>query len=124
MWSETPIQDTSCCCHPLTGVPYLRPGPCRAVRELRFTQEEFAAAGEDAAASQATLDGFWAELLSDLAVAFGCEPASASADLPAVSLTTENVASLELLLDVAAGGSVESEELCAWLAAVLATSSV
>ena len=22
--SGTPIRDTSCCCHPLTGVPYLR----------------------------------------------------------------------------------------------------
>ena len=28
-WSGTPIRDTSCCCHPLTGVPYLRPGPRR-----------------------------------------------------------------------------------------------
>ena len=26
-WSGTPIWDTSCCCHPLTGVPYLRSGP-------------------------------------------------------------------------------------------------
>ena len=23
----TPIRDTSCCCHPLNGAPYLRPGP-------------------------------------------------------------------------------------------------
>ena len=28
-WSRTSIRDTSCCCHPLTGVPYLRPGPRR-----------------------------------------------------------------------------------------------
>ena len=28
-WSGTPIRDTSCCCHPLIGVPYLRPGPRR-----------------------------------------------------------------------------------------------
>ena len=28
-WPGTPIQDTSCCYHPLTGVPYLRPGPRR-----------------------------------------------------------------------------------------------
>ena len=26
-WYGTPIRDTSCCCHPLTGVPYLRHGP-------------------------------------------------------------------------------------------------
>ena len=26
-WPETPIRDTSCCGHPLTAVPYLRPGP-------------------------------------------------------------------------------------------------
>ena len=32
MWSETPIRDRSCCCHPLTGVPYLRPGPRRPNR--------------------------------------------------------------------------------------------
>ena len=25
-WSRTPIRDISCCCHPLTGVPCLRPG--------------------------------------------------------------------------------------------------
>ena len=25
----TPIRDTGCCCHPLTCVPYLRPGPRR-----------------------------------------------------------------------------------------------
>ena len=32
VWSETPIRDNSrCCCHPLTGVPCLRLGPCRAV---------------------------------------------------------------------------------------------
>ena len=30
-WSETPIRDTSCCDHPLTGVPYLRPGPRRSL---------------------------------------------------------------------------------------------
>ena len=30
MWSETPIRDTSCCDHPLTGVPCLRLGPRRA----------------------------------------------------------------------------------------------
>ena len=29
MWSENPIRDTSCCDHPLTGVPHLRPGPRR-----------------------------------------------------------------------------------------------
>ena len=29
-WSRTPIRDTSCCCHPLTDVLYLRPGPRRA----------------------------------------------------------------------------------------------
>ena len=28
-WSRTPIRDTSCWCHPLTGVPCLRPGPRR-----------------------------------------------------------------------------------------------
>ena len=28
-WSRTPIRDTSCCCHPLTAAPYLRPGPRR-----------------------------------------------------------------------------------------------
>ena len=27
VWSGTPIRDISCCYHPLTGVPYLRPGP-------------------------------------------------------------------------------------------------
>ena len=27
VWSETPIRDTSCYCHTLTGVPCLRPGP-------------------------------------------------------------------------------------------------
>ena len=27
VWSGTPIRDTSCRCQPLTGVPYLRPGP-------------------------------------------------------------------------------------------------
>ena len=26
-WSGTSIRDTSCCCHPLNGAPYLRPGP-------------------------------------------------------------------------------------------------
>ena len=26
-WSKPPIGDTSCCCRPLTGAPYLRPGP-------------------------------------------------------------------------------------------------
>ena len=30
-WSETLIRDTSWCDHPLTGVPCLRLGPCRAV---------------------------------------------------------------------------------------------
>ena len=29
-WSKPPIRDTSCGCHPLTGVPYLRFGPRRA----------------------------------------------------------------------------------------------
>ena len=29
VWPETPIRDTSCCCHPLNGVPCLRLGPCR-----------------------------------------------------------------------------------------------
>ena len=33
-WSGTPIRDTSCCCHPLTTVPYLRPGP-RTARRCR-----------------------------------------------------------------------------------------
>ena len=28
--SKPPIRDTSCRCHPLTGVPHLRPGPRRA----------------------------------------------------------------------------------------------
>ena len=28
-WSETPIRDNSCCCHPLITVPYLRFGPRR-----------------------------------------------------------------------------------------------
>ena len=28
-WSGTPIRDTSCCCYPLTGAPYLRIGPRR-----------------------------------------------------------------------------------------------
>ena len=32
---RTPIRDISCCCRPLTGVPYLRPGPRRA--RLRST---------------------------------------------------------------------------------------
>ena len=27
VWSETPIRDTSCCYHPLTGVPFLLPEP-------------------------------------------------------------------------------------------------
>ena len=27
LWSGTPIRNTRCCCQPLTGVPYLRPGP-------------------------------------------------------------------------------------------------
>ena len=36
-WSGNPIRDTSCCCHPLTGVPYLRPGPRRCmVRGIRL----------------------------------------------------------------------------------------
>ena len=26
-WSRAPIWDTSCCYHPLTDIPYLRPGP-------------------------------------------------------------------------------------------------
>ena len=30
--SETPIRDTSCCEHPLTGAPYLRPGPRRRMQ--------------------------------------------------------------------------------------------
>ena len=37
--SGTPIWDTGCCCHPLTGVPYLRPGPragCRTFRTKRW----------------------------------------------------------------------------------------
>ena len=29
VWSGTPIWDTSCCSHPLSGVPCLRPGPRR-----------------------------------------------------------------------------------------------
>ena len=29
-WSGNPISDISCCCHPLTAVPSLRPGPRRA----------------------------------------------------------------------------------------------
>ena len=29
VWSETPVWDTSCCHHPLTGVSCLRLGPCR-----------------------------------------------------------------------------------------------
>ena len=29
VWSGTPIRDTGCCYHPLTGVPCLRPGPRR-----------------------------------------------------------------------------------------------
>ena len=32
-WSGTPIRDTGCCCHPLTGVPCLRPGP-RGTEEM------------------------------------------------------------------------------------------
>ena len=31
-WSGTPIRDTSCCCHPLAGLPYLRFGPRRPSR--------------------------------------------------------------------------------------------
>ena len=35
MWPGTPIWDTSCCFHPLTSVPCLRPGPRRpAVHRL------------------------------------------------------------------------------------------
>ena len=37
-WSVTPIRDTSCCCHPLTDVPYLRPGPRR--RPAGLTMKE------------------------------------------------------------------------------------
>ena len=33
VWSKPPIRDTSCCCHPLTGVPYLRPGPRRLLQK-------------------------------------------------------------------------------------------
>ena len=33
-WSETPNRDCSCCCHPLIGVPCLRPGP-RTVLQFR-----------------------------------------------------------------------------------------
>ena len=29
VWSEIPIWDTSCCCHPLTGVPMFASGPRR-----------------------------------------------------------------------------------------------
>ena len=32
MWSGTPIRDTICCCHPLTGVPYLRSRTTQADR--------------------------------------------------------------------------------------------
>ena len=34
-WSGNPIRDTSCCYHPLTDVPYLRPGPRRDHRHDR-----------------------------------------------------------------------------------------
>ena len=29
VWSKPPIRDTGCCCHPRTGVPCFRLGPCR-----------------------------------------------------------------------------------------------
>ena len=35
-WSGAPIRDTSCCCHPLIGVPCLRFGPRRQGRALRI----------------------------------------------------------------------------------------
>ena len=31
-WSKPPLRDKTCCFHPLTGVPYLRPGPRRCAR--------------------------------------------------------------------------------------------
>ena len=34
-WPGAPIRDSSCSCHPLTGVPYLRPGPRRQTEMLR-----------------------------------------------------------------------------------------
>ena len=36
VWSGTPIRDTSCRCQPLTGVPYLRPGPRSRRRSWRL----------------------------------------------------------------------------------------
>ena len=39
VWSGTPIRDTSCCCHPLNGVPYLRPGPRTAGPRPRWRQQ-------------------------------------------------------------------------------------
>ena len=55
--SGTPIRDTSCCYRPLTGVPYLRPGPCRTARlqpdgrELRAGVAASAGRLRDAAAA-------------------------------------------------------------------------
>ena len=37
-WSGAPIQDTSCGDHPLTGVPYLRPGPRTGTRSRRIAR--------------------------------------------------------------------------------------
>ena len=45
-WSETSIRDTSCCCHPLTGVPYLRPGPRRQGEEGAGQPEQACTEGQ------------------------------------------------------------------------------
>ena len=39
VWSKNPIRDTRCSCHPLTGVPCLRSGPCEAPKPAGQGQE-------------------------------------------------------------------------------------